>query len=243
MAKRPQTPQTSGEPAAERGFRLRRSPRPAFLSRRQRPAKERRNRVNPLNPANIVSIVRVLATVPLTMLILANTAAGFFWAFWLFIVMAITDTVDGRLARRFGWVSNIGIFLDLTADKIYTAAILVALVEVDSMGAWPAIIILVREFVVTGLRSFAAAEGHVIPAGRWGKLKMLVTIIAIAWVCVDANVVRDGWFTWFGGWFAWLASLAPVVLWAAVGLTILSGLEYVWGARGLFERPSTDAAE
>jgi len=177
------------------------------------------------------------ATVPLAWLILLNQAQAFLIAFVLFIIVAVSDTLDGRLARRYGWVSNVGIFLDLTADKIYTTAILVALVQVDRLGAWAAIIILVREFVVTGLRSFAAAEGMVIPAKRWGKLKMLMTIIALAWVLFKAHIDTGGAVGRLGGdAIVFLANLAPVTVWLAVALTILSGIEYVWGARQLFER-------
>lgn len=180
--------------------------------------------------------------VPLLLLILHNTPVSYFWAFWLFIAMAVTDTLDGRLARKYGWVSNLGIFLDLTADKIYTAGILIALVAVSLLDPWAAIIILIREFVVTGLRSLAASEGLVIPAGRWGKLKMLVTIFAIAWILARANIDRLGWFTAIdvGGVLRWLSHLSSPILWLAVGLTILSGAEYAWGARSIFGKPPTN---
>lgn len=217
--------------------RIQRAKRPPLFRRRDRGARSaRKPLVNPWNLANILSTFRIVAMVPLLILILHNTATAYFWAFWLFIVISITDFLDGQLARRYGWVSNLGIFLDLTADKIYTAGILVAMVAVSILDPWAAIVILVREFVVTGLRSLAAAEGLVIPAGRWGKLKMIVTIVALAWIMVRANIDRAGWWNaidW-GGWLTWLSHLSSFVLWLAVGLTILSGLEYVWGARSIF---------
>lgn len=179
----------------------------------------------------------MLAAAPLAWLILLDRAWAYLAAFLFFIAVAISDTLDGRLARRYGWVSNIGIFLDLTADKIYTAAMLVTLVRVDLLGSWAAIIILVREFVVTGLRSFAASEGLIIPAGRWGKLKMLVTIIALAWLLLKGHIDRGGALAMLepSGLLSWIVSLAPVAVWAAVVLTILSGVEYVWGARRVFD--------
>ena len=215
------------------------SPSPTSVQdqRGTRAAPVRPRFVNPWNLANILSIFRILATIPLVLLILDDTAPGYFWVFWLFIVVSVTDTIDGRLARRYGWVSNIGIFLDLTADKIYTAGVLVAMARVDILDPWAAIIILVREFVVTGLRSFAAAEGLVIPAGRWGKLKMLVTIWAIAWIFARANLERGGWFAELGPIMRWITEQSSYVLWAAVVLTILSGIEYVWAARSVFEQP------
>ncbi|KPL91393.1 hypothetical protein SE18_02770 [Herpetosiphon geysericola] len=173
------------------------------------------------------------------MLLLNDTAVSYFWAFWFYAIVAITDLLDGQLARKYGWVSNLGIFLDLTADKIYTAGILICLVATNLLAPWAAIIILVREFVVTGLRSLAASEGVVIPSGRWGKLKMIITIIALGWIMVRANIDRAGWFNAidFGGGLTWLSHLSSIVLWLAVLLTIMSGVEYIWAAREIFRQP------
>ncbi len=200
----------------------------------------------PLNPANLLSFARLVATVPLVVLILLATHWSLFAAALLFVVMAITDTVDGRLARRYGWVSNIGIFLDLTADKVYTAATLIAMVAVGILSPWIAIVIIVREFVVTGLRSFAAAEGMVIPADKWGKHKMLLTIIAIVWMLLAASAgfpgsaqASDSLVPVFEpvGVFGALATLLSLGYWlmlGAVWLTIYSGYEYLRKAAPLF---------
>ncbi|HEY0738188.1 MAG TPA: CDP-diacylglycerol--glycerol-3-phosphate 3-phosphatidyltransferase [Herpetosiphonaceae bacterium] len=198
----------------------------------------------PLNPANLLSFARLVATVPLVVLILLSTHLSLFAAALLFVVMAITDTVDGRLARRYGWVSNIGIFLDLTADKVYTAATLISMVAIGILSPWIAIVIIVREFVVTGLRSFAAAEGMVIPADKWGKHKMLLTIIAVVWMLVAAsagfptqlNAALPPLFEPTGAYQA-LALLLSVGYWLMIGavlLTIYSGYEYIRKAAPLF---------
>ena len=198
----------------------------------------------PLNPANLLSFARLVATVPLVMLILVATHWSLFAAALLFVIMAITDTVDGRLARRYGWVSNIGIFLDLTADKVYTAATLISMVAVGILAPWIAIVIIVREFVVTGLRSFAAAEGMVISADKWGKHKMLLTIIAITWMLVAASVgfppqpqaALPPLFEPTGVYQA-LAILFGLGYWLMLGavlLTIYSGYEYLRKAAPLF---------
>ncbi len=190
------------------------------------------------NAANLLSFGRLLATAPLVLLILANTHLSLFAAAILFTVMAITDTVDGRLARRYGWVSNIGIFLDLTADKVYTAAALIAMVAVGVLAPWIAIVIIVREFVITGLRAFAAAEGMVIPADRWGKHKMLLTIIAIVWVLVwgSAGLADNGLAPLVtpGGFIAIFLSIGYWLMIGAVVLTIYSGYEYGRKAAPLF---------
>jgi CDP-diacylglycerol--glycerol-3-phosphate 3-phosphatidyltransferase len=198
----------------------------------------------PLNPANLLSFARLVATIPLVVLILLATHWSLFAAALLFVIMAITDTVDGRLARRYGWVSNIGIFLDLTADKVYTAATLISMVAVGILSPWIAIVIIVREFVVTGLRSFAAAEGMVIPADKWGKHKMLLTIIAIVWMLVAAsagfsqppNAALLPLFEPTGIYqaLAIFFSLGYWVMLGAVLLTIYSGYEYLRKAAPLF---------
>jgi CDP-diacylglycerol--glycerol-3-phosphate 3-phosphatidyltransferase len=193
-----------------------------------------------------LSFGRLVATIPLVVLILMSTHASLFAAAILFVVMAITDTVDGRLARRYGWVSNIGIFLDLTADKVYTAATLVAMVAAGILAPWIAIVIIAREFIIAGVRSFAAAEGMVIPADRWGKHKMLLTIIAIVWMLLWASaglaegalvspsltplIDRDGPLQAL----ALLLGLGYWLMLGAVLLTIYSGYEYLRKAAPLF---------
>src|SRR5207245_5832741 len=97
----------------------------------------------------------------------------------VFFLASITDLFDGILARKCQVVSPLGIFLDLTADKVFVSAILIAFVQLGLVPAWIVVIIVAREFLVTGLRSMAAAKGTVIPAGIWGKQKTLITMIAI----------------------------------------------------------------
>lgn len=195
----------------------------------------------PWNPANILSLARLFATVPLVMLILAATRWSLFAAALLFVVMAITDTIDGRLARRYAWVSNVGIFLDLTADKVYTSATLIAMVAIGILPTWMAIVIIVREFIIAGLRSFAAAEGMVISADRWGKHKMLLTIVAVVWVLIWASAG----FSSLGitPLFRPIGMLYPLRLlfefgyWLMLGavlLTLFSGYEYLRKASALF---------
>lgn len=195
----------------------------------------------PWNPANILSLARLLATVPLVMLILAATRWSLFVAALLFVVMAITDTIDGRLARRYAWVSNVGIFLDLTADKVYTSATLIAMVAIGILPSWMAIVIIVREFIIAGLRSFAAAEGLVISADRWGKHKMLLTIVAVVWMLIWASAGFSS--LGISPLFQSIGILYPLRLlfefgyWLMLGavlLTLFSGYEYLRKASALF---------
>ena len=131
------------------------------------------------NVPNLLSLSRMLTTVPIFVLILLDAPWAFLTATALFILASVTDFFDGYLSRRFKVVSPLGVFLDLTADKVFVSAILIALIQIGLVPAWIVVIIVTREFLVTGMRSMAAAKGKVIPAGMWGKQKTLITMIAI----------------------------------------------------------------
>lgn len=131
------------------------------------------------NVPNLLSLSRLVVTVAIFVLVLFNTPWAFLVATALFILAAATDFFDGYLARRYKVVSPFGVFLDLTADKVFVSTILIALVQIGLVPAWIVVIIVAREFLVTGLRSMAAAKGKVIPAGMWGKQKTLITMVAM----------------------------------------------------------------
>ena len=131
------------------------------------------------NVPNLLSLSRMLITAPIFVLILLDAPWAFLTATALFILASVTDFFDGYLSRRFKVVSPLGVFLDLTADKVFVSAILIALVQIGLVPAWIVVIIVTREFLVTGMRSMAAAKGKVIPAGMWGKQKTLITMIAL----------------------------------------------------------------
>jgi len=98
----------------------------------------------------------------------------------IFIIAASTDKVDGYIARKKNLVTKFGIFLDPIADKLLIASALIALVQRNQVTGWAAMIIISREFIVTGFRLVAAGEKLVIPAGKWGKLKTVVQSVAVA---------------------------------------------------------------
>jgi CDP-diacylglycerol--glycerol-3-phosphate 3-phosphatidyltransferase len=198
------------------------------------------------NVPNLLSLGRLLLTIPLVVLILINTSPAYLAATALFFVGSVTDTLDGRLARHYRLVSNMGVFLDLTADKVFVIAGLVALVQVALVPAWIVIVIATREFLVSGLRSLAAAAGVVIAAGPWGKQKTLLTLVAMGGILLSRGL---GGHTAFplglstaahrpstGGDYL-LALADGLLLWAVVW-TVLSGYEYVRGAWGLLAEPA-----
>src|SRR5215470_280849 len=129
------------------------------------------------NAPNLLSSSRIAATILVFALVLVNQPWAFLIATVVFFLASLTDLLDGYLARRYHVVSALGVFLDLTADKVFVSAILVAYVQLGLVPAWIVVIIIAREFLVTGLRSVASAKGTVIPAGRLGKQKTFITLL------------------------------------------------------------------
>jgi len=145
-----------------------------------------------VNLPNYITLGRIII-VPLLVVVLLTPAGenwfginGYWLAIAIFLVAAFTDILDGQLARRRNQVSDLGKLLDPIADKLLISAALIVLVEKHLAPAWAVVVILGREFIVTGLRSVAAAEGIIIQARNLGKLKMLAQCIAIVALLVAA---------------------------------------------------------
>lgn len=194
---------------------------------------------------NLLSIGRLLTTVPLVVLVLLTTPWAYLVALALFVLGAVSDLLDGRLARRYKLVSNLGVFLDLTADKVYVSALLVALVQVGVLPAWLVVIIISREFIVSGLRALAAAEGVVIPAGRWGKQKTAITMFGLAGVLLALALEAQATFPWgasagltfsVGNTAGYVLVASDVVMLLAVIWTVFSAVEYLAGGWLLLKR-------
>ena len=185
----------------------------------------------------------------LYLLIVSGGRYGYLAAAVLFVVASFTDTLDGEMARRSGLVSRFGIYLDTTADKILIAVLLVALAVVHLAPGWMAALIIAREFLVTGLRSYAAALGVVIPAGGWGKAKTLITIVALFLVLLEGDARQGGLLSAQAGPGSVLvAPIGPftVAVWGlliAVIWTVGSGAEYIREAIPLLTRPRAVAGQ
>ncbi|GAB4447342.1 MAG: CDP-alcohol phosphatidyltransferase family protein [Chloroflexi bacterium OHK40] len=173
---------------------------------------------------NLLGLFRIVATPLLVWLILLARPTGYLWAVALLVVMALTDMADGRIARRLGVVSPLGIFLDTISDKIFVTGALLPMIQTGLISGWVAFVIIVREFIVSGLRSFAAAEGMVIAAGRLGKQKLVIQVVAIVWRLLAASALQSGLGQ---GALGWLLGLWPLALALAVVWTLASGLEYL----------------
>jgi len=197
------------------------------------------------NVPNILSLSRILATVVIFVLVLIDTPLAFLMATVFFVLGSGTDFLDGYLARRYKLVSPLGVFLDLTADKVFVSVILIALVQVGLVPAWIVAVIIAREFLVTGLRSMASAKGKVIPAGKWGKQKTLITMVAMSALLL-AKGLGAHQLSLFPPMLNFnsatvnfpdiLLLLADVGLVLAALWTVLSGAEYMISALPIFQK-------
>lgn len=191
--------------------------------------------IPPRSLPNILTISRLIATIPLVVLVLIDLRGTLLAATALWLAGSVTDTVDGRIARRYNLVSRLGVFLDLTADKIWVICALIALVQVSTVPAWIAIVIVSREFVVSGVRSLAAADGVVIPARRFGKQKTFLTLLSTGGILLARGLGGATSFPLSLGTAAhgpqsfpdWLLATSDLVLLWAVVWTILSAYEYI----------------
>ncbi len=179
-----------------------------------------------LNLPNKLTLVRIVL-IPIFMAFLLikpggeYLAYGRYFALFVFIVAAITDGLDGYLARSRDLITNFGKFMDPLADKLLVSAALIALVDMGTISAWPVIIIIGREFAVTGLRVLAAGEGIVIAASNLGKYKTNAQIFAIIALILDLP-------------------FAFVLLWIAVILTLVSGIDYFMNSKEVIKEDSNE---
>lgn len=205
------------------------------------------------NLPNLLSFSRILATILVFVLVILNQPWAFLVATVIFFLASMTDYFDGYLARRYQVVSNLGIFLDLTADKVFVSAILIAFVQIGLVPAWIVVIIVAREFLVTGLRSMAAAKGTVIPAGKWGKQKTFITLVAIGGILLAKGLGANHLSLFplmlnFNSTMLnvgdYLLLIADALMVLAVIWTIISGAEYIRGAWPLLiEKPDKSVSK
>ncbi len=202
-------------------------------------------------PANIVTLVRILL-IPVFVAVLLSPwpdwlggiGIGEAWQPWaagiVFAAISATDAIDGHLARSRNEVTTLGKFMDPIADKLLVAAALLALVELGSLPSWIVLIIISREFLVSGLRMVAASEGQVIAASYFGKAKTVLQIAAVLMF-----IVKDArqWSILGGGVASGFTALSWVVMAAAVIMTIVSMLDYFYKARFLFKNDTAGSSE
>ena len=167
-----------------------------------------------MNLPNTLTSIRMFLIIPFVMIMqIAPDGNGRFAALAIFIIASITDFLDGYIARKNHLVTNFGKFMDPLADKLLVCSAMICMIEVDKLPAWVVIIIIGREFIISGFRLIAAENGIVIAANYWGKFKTVSQMIMIILLMLD-----------FGGVFA---VLTQIFIWLSVALTIISLLTYI----------------
>jgi len=161
-------------------------------------------------------MVRVFLVPIFLVLLYLNFEHTKYIALAVFIIAALTDVADGIIARLRNQITDFGKFMDPLADKVLTFAAMLWFVESGMMPAWLVLIVIVREFMVTGIRLVAAAKGRVIAATISGKIKTVVTICSIiAMFLVDMYLPEESWLM--------------IICWTLIGVsTVVSGVEYLW---------------
>ncbi|MEX5218635.1 MAG: CDP-diacylglycerol--glycerol-3-phosphate 3-phosphatidyltransferase [Nitrospiraceae bacterium] len=172
-----------------------------------------------INLPNVLTVSRILLIPVFVVLFVTPTPDRSLAAAVVFVIAALTDLLDGYLARRRGQVTKLGRLLDPIADKLLVLSALIVLVQVDRVTALVAILIIAREVAVTGIRAIAATEGVIISAETTGKYKMALQVIAIVLLILEGTVLSD-----YGN-----VHLAGIVtLYLSLVLGYVSGGQYVW---------------
>jgi CDP-diacylglycerol--glycerol-3-phosphate 3-phosphatidyltransferase len=184
----------------------------------------------PLNLPNVLTVVRILLVPVLVVALLGETGNDVLAAI-VFAAASVTDALDGYLARSRNAITSFGKLMDPIADKLLVVAALFALVSLGRLEAWIAMVIVTRELAVTVTRMVATAQGVIIPAAGWGKVKTIVQVAAIFFL-----IAFDPTPLW-----------VDLLVYAAVAVTVISGVDYFFGLRRMLreadERRRRAAAE
>ncbi len=167
-----------------------------------------------MNLPNKLTLLRVLM-IPFFVFFILTDYAGMIskWiALAIFIIASLTDLLDGKIARKYNLVTNFGKFMDPLADKLLVSAAMICLVEMRKLPAWMVIIIISREFIISGFRLVASDNGVVIAASYWGKFKTTFQMIMICLLIADIEI---------------LSVFTQIIIWAALLLTVVSLIDYL----------------
>ena len=173
-----------------------------------------------MNLPNKLTVLRVLMIPFFVFFMLNDIPAGFgkWIALTIFIAASLTDLFDGKIARKYNLITNFGKFMDPLADKLLVCSALVCLTEKGALASWMVIVIISREFIISGFRLVASDNGVVIAASYWGKFKTVFQMIMIGMLIGDLP-------------FAFYRILTQTVVWIALILTIVSLVDYLYKNR------------
>ena len=143
-------------------------------------------------------------------------AYGNYIAVAIFIVASLTDMLDGKIARKYNLVTNFGKFMDPLADKLLVCSAMICLIELDRLAAWIVIVIIAREFIISGFRLVASDNGVVIAASYWGKFKTTFQMLMVIVIIFNINLQ-----------LGWLNILGTLLIYVALVLTVVSLIDYI----------------
>lgn len=169
-----------------------------------------------MNTPNKLTVARMILVPFLVLFMLTGwgDAANKYICLVIFVTASVTDWFDGQIARKYNLVTNFGKFMDPLADKLLVCSALICFIELEKLPAWVVIIIIAREFIISGFRLIAAENGIVIAANYWGKFKTVSQMIMIILLIID-----------LGGFFD---ILEQIFIWLSVALTVISLITYIW---------------
>lgn len=174
-----------------------------------------------MNTPNKLTVGRMIMVPFLVLFLLSGWGgeANRYISLAIFVIASVTDWFDGYLARKHHLVTNFGKFMDPLADKLLVCSAMICLIELERLPAWIVIIIIAREFIISGFRLIAAENGIVIAANYWGKFKTVSQMIMIILLLLH-----------FGGVFA---VLEQIFIWLSLALTVISLMTYIWQNRSV----------
>ena len=162
-----------------------------------------------MNLPNKLTLLRVIMILPFLGVLYLDVPYADWWALGIFVVASLTDMADGKIARKYNLITDFGKFMDPLADKMLTTAAMVWFVEKGQMAGWVLLIVLVREFSVSGLRMIASDKGRVIAAGWSGKVKTASTMVCIVLMFLPIPIIVNA-----------------ICVWVIALTTLYSGVEY-----------------
>ncbi len=166
-----------------------------------------------MNLPNKLTVFRVILVIPFVFLLLM----GFNWiSLAIFVVAALTDLIDGKIARKYNLITNFGKFMDPLADKLLVCSALICLVQLARIPAWVVVVIIGREFIISGFRLIASDNGVVIAASMWGKYKTVFQMVMVILMIANVSVFHPV-----------LGIVTDVVMWIATILTVVSLVDYI----------------
>lgn len=186
-----------------------------------------------MNIPNRLTLIRMIIAPVYLLFMFLPLPNRYLWALIIFAAGAVTDALDGKIARKYNQITVFGKLLDPVADKMLTTAALLAFLKLGWCSVWIVMIVLTREFAVTSVRLIASAQGTVIPANIWGKLKTVSQLVFIVMILIFAELEES--LGIFNGASVSLPAVSNILLWITAALAVVSGVIYCVQSRKIID--------